>query len=192
MLGLFTKWGRFTARGVAVLPLRNPAVQLSFLQVWFSSVKISSTELFYWSKISWEYSPEYNPGSWSKTDFQIHAIILTLIDLGTVGLDMSCLKSRTKSGHLLFWMIMLIIMLAAETYLAFGLRKRQLMSHMNGPSRGLIATCVTALRWSWRWWRWWCWWFDNSAWDDRSLIMSQLIIIEKTQVSKQSRSQSRK
>ena len=142
MLGLFTKWGWFTARGVAVLPLRNPAVQLRFLQVWFSSVKISSTELFYWSKISWEYSPEYNPGSWSKTDFQIHAIILTLIDLGTVGLDMSCLKSRTKSGHLLFWMIMLIIMLAAETYLAFGLRKRQLMSHMKGPSRGLIATCV--------------------------------------------------
>ena len=35
-----------------------------------------------------------------------------------------------------------VYFLMSETNLAFGLRKRQLMSHMNGPSRGLIATYV--------------------------------------------------
>ena len=83
--------------------------------------------------------------------------ILIWTDLGTVGLDISCLKSLTKSGHLY---IVIddededdvdddvkdddadVYFLMSETYLAFGLRKRQLMSHMNGPSRGLIATYV--------------------------------------------------
>ena len=90
-----------------------------------------------------------------QTDFQTDVNILIWIDLGTVGLDISCLKSLTKSGHLY---IVIddededdvdddvkdddVYFLMSETYLAFGLRKRQLMSHMNGPSRGLIATCV--------------------------------------------------
>ena len=101
-----------------------------------------------------------------QTDFQTDVNILIWTDLGTVGLDISCLKSLTKSGHLLLLMMMMMMMMMmlmlmlmtmvlmtlmlmfmfmfpmSKTYLAFGLRKRQLMSHMNGPSRGLIATFV--------------------------------------------------
>ena len=98
----------------------------------------------------------------AQLEFQILSIWIQQ-DLGTEGLDINCLKSRTKVGHLGFrtivfkythiqvyihvirveWMMMMMMI---KTHLALGLRKRQLMSHINGPSRGLIAT------WVWKYW----------------------------------------
>lgn len=86
---------------------------------------------------------------WSILDKSRNFVKTIFIYLGTLGVDINCLKSRTKAGHLKLKMAMIIntiipmrilMKLVTNAYLAFGLMKRQLMSHMKGPSRGLIAT----------------------------------------------------